>query len=207
MKILWLDVETTGLNKEKCDIIQIAGIVIINGEEKERFNFHCQPINWENIEPTSFEKTGMTFEKLREFQMPQELYIKFIELLDKYIDRYNKEDKFYLAGHNVQFDLEFLKNFFIKMGNNYFGSYFYYHTIDLMAFAIILHTAGLISLRNFKLGNIADYLTIQPNGNLHDAEADIDLTRKCFCKLVAKYINFGDIIQKQEENDVKEKKE
>ena len=53
MKLLWLDVETTGLNKEKCDIIQIAGIVVIDGEEKERFNFKCQPINWENIEPTS----------------------------------------------------------------------------------------------------------------------------------------------------------
>lgn len=190
MKILWLDVETTGLNKEKCDIIQVAGIVVIDGQEKERFNFHCQPVNWENIEPVSFEKTQMSIEKLKELPMPQELYTKFVELLNKYVDRYNKEDKFFLAGHNVQFDLEFLRNFFIKMGDNYFGSYFFYKTIDLMYFATILHTAGLINLSSWKLGDIANYLCIETSENLHNAEYDIDLTRKCFCKLAAKYIKF-----------------
>lgn len=192
MKLLWLDTETTGLNKEKCDIIQLAGIVIIDGEEKERFNFHCQPINWENIEPASFEKTKMTIEKLKEFPMPQELYLKLIELLNKYIDRYNKDDKFFIAGHNVQFDLEFLKNFFLKMGDKYFGSYFYYKTVDLMYFATILHTAGLIKLTSWKLGDIANYLQIEVDDNLHDALYDIDLTRKCFCKLFAKYIKFNE---------------
>ena len=188
MKILWIDTETTGLNREKCDIIQIAGIVIVDGEEKERFNFHCQPINWENIEPTSFEKTGMTLEKLKELPLPQEMYLKFKELLDKYIDRYNKDDKFFLAGHNTQFDLDFLRTFFQKMGDNYFGSYFFYKTVDLMALCTILHTAGLINLSSWKLEDIANYLCIEYDNNLHDAETDVDLTRKCFCKLVTKYI-------------------
>lgn len=187
MKIMWLDVETTGLNKEKCDIIQLSGIIVIDGEEKERFNFHCQPINYENIEPTSFEKTGMSIEKLKELPLPQEVYMQFIALLDKYIDKYNKDDKFFLAGQNVRFDLDFLKLFFEKMGNKYFGSYFYYHVIDLMYFAIILHTSGLINLNSFKLENIAKYLNIEYN-NLHDSMDDIDLTRKCFCKLFSNYI-------------------
>lgn len=193
MKLLWIDTETTGLNKEKCDIIQVSGIVIIDGIEKERFNLRCQPVNWENIEPVSFEKTGMSIEKLKELPMPQELYENLIKILDKYIDRYNKDDKFYLAGHNVQFDLEFLKNFFLKMGDKYFGSYFYYKTVDLMYFATLLHVAGLINLTSWKLSDIANYLQIQTDDNLHDAEYDIDLTRKCFCKLVAKYIKFEDI--------------
>lgn len=188
MKILWLDTETTGLNKEKCDIIQIAGIVIVDGKEKERFNFHCQPINWENIEPASFEKTGMTLEKLKELPLPQEIYLKFKELLDKYIDRYNKCDKFFLASHNTQFDLDFLKTFFEKMGDKYFGSYFFYKTIDLMALCTILHTMGLINLSSWKLKDIANYLCIEYDNNLHDAETDIDLARRCFCRLVAKYI-------------------
>lgn len=188
MKILWLDTETTGLNREKCDIIQIAGIVIIDGQEKERFNFSCQPVNWENIEPTSFEKTGMTLEKLKELPLPQEIYLKFKELLGKYIDRYNKDDKFFLAGHSTQFDLDFLKTFFEKMGDKYFGSYFFYKTIDLMALCTILHTAGLINLSSWKLGDIANYLCIEYDNNLHNAETDIDLTRKCFCRLISKYI-------------------
>lgn len=190
MKIMWLDTETTGLNREKCDIIQIAGIVVIDGEEKERFNLWCQPINWENIEPASFEKTGMTLEKLKELPLPQQTYLKFKEILDKYIDRYNKEDKFFLAGHNTQFDLDFLKLFFEKMGDKYFGSYFYYKIIDLMALSTILHTANLINLSSWKLEDIAKYLCIEYDNNLHNAETDIDLTRKCFCKLVSQYLKF-----------------
>lgn len=190
MKLLWLDTETTGLNKDKCDITQIAGIVIIDGEEKERFNFHCQPVNWENIEPVALEKTNMTVEKLKTFPMPQEVYTNFVAVLDKYIDKYNKEDKFYMAGHNVQFDFEFVRTLFKKMGSDYFGSYFFYKTVDLMAFSTILHTAGLINLTSWSLESIAKYLEVPFDSNLHDAAVDIDLTRKCFCKLAGKYIKF-----------------
>lgn len=190
MKIMWLDTETTGLNKEKCDIIQLSGIIVIDDEEKERFDFYCQPINFENIEPASFEKTKMTLEKLKELPSPQETYIKFKELLDKYINKYDKEDKFFIAGHNVQFDIDFLKLFFEKMGDKFFGSYFQYKPIDLMAFCTILHTAGLINLSSWKLENIANYLCIEYDNNLHNAKTDIDLTRKCFCKLFKDFIKF-----------------
>ena len=200
MKLLWIDTETTGLNKERCDIVQVAGIVIIDGVEKERFNFRCQPINYENIEPVAFEHNNLSIDILKTYPMPQVLYANLTKLLNKYIDRYNPQDKFFIAGHNVQFDVDFLRNFFIKMGDNFFGSYFYYRTVDLMYFATLLHTAGLINLTSWKLGDIANYLGIVPDGNLHDAEADIDLTRKCFCRLVAKYINFGYTLGTKESN-------
>lgn len=190
MKIMWLDTETTGLNKEKCDIIQLAGIIIIDGEEKERFNFHIQPVNYENIESEALMKTNITIEKLKTFELPQEVFQKFKNMLAKYIDKYNKDDKFYLAGHNVQFDLEFLKSFFNKQEDTFFGSWFYYHTIDLMAFANILHTAGLIYFPNKKLETIAQTLKIPVGGELHDAMIDIDITRRCFCRLAAKYLKF-----------------
>ena len=192
MKLLWLDTETTGLNKEKCDIIQVAGIIVINGEVEERFDFHCQPVNWENIEPVALEKTNMTTDKLKEFPLPQVVYKNLISVLDKYIDKYNQFDKFYLAGHNVQFDMEFLRMFFNKMGDKFFGSYFYYKTVDLMALCTILHTAGLIHLTSWKLDEIAKYLGVPTDENLHDASVDVDITRKCFCKLVSHYINFED---------------
>ena len=188
MKLLWLDTETTGLNKERCDIVQIAGIVVIDGKEQERFNLYAQPINWENIEPVAFEHNGLSIDILKTFPLPQEMYTNLIAILNKYIDPYDHDDKFYLAGHNVQFDLEFLKNFFTKMGNKYFGAYFYYHTVDLLALVTILHTAGLFNLSTFKLGDIAKYLDLEVQGELHHAEADIDLTRKCFCRLIAKYM-------------------
>ena len=190
MKLLWLDTETTGLNKDRCDIIQLAGIVIIDGEEKERFNFHCQPMNYETIEQEAMEKIGMTVEKLKTFPTSQETYKQFKALLTKYIDPYDKYDKFFIAGHNVKFDLEFIQSFFEKMGDKYCMSFFRYQTVDLMSLCTILLTAGLINPENLKLGTIAKYLGFEDNPNLHDASVDIDLTRKCFCKLVAKYIKF-----------------
>lgn len=192
MKLLWLDTETTGLNKEKCDIVQIAGIVVIDGEEKERFNLFAQPVNWENIEQDALETTGMTIEKLKTFPTPQETYSKFRKILDKYVDKFDKNDKFYIAGHNVQFDLDFCKLLFQKQGDKYFFSYFKHQTVDLMSLSTILHTAGLINVKSFKLEDIAELLEIESNKQLHDASVDIDITRKCFCKLVSKYINFGE---------------
>ena len=190
MKILWLDTETTGLNKEKCDIIQLSGIVVIDGEEKERFDFHCQPINYENIEQQALDITGMTIEKLKTFEMPQETYKKFKAILNKYIDQYDKNDKFFIAGHNVRFDVEFLQSFFDKMGDRYLFSYFRHQTIDLMYFCTILHTSGLIELENFKLETITKYLDIKFDKDLHNSFVDVDLTRKCFCKLFKDFIKF-----------------
>lgn len=190
MKLIWLDTETTGLNKERCDIIQIAGIIVIDGEEKERFNFHCQPINYETIEQEAMDKTGMTVEKLKTFPTPQETYKQFKDILCKYIDPYNKEDKFFVAGHNVKFDLEFIQSFFEKMGDKYCMSFFRHFTVDLMAFVTILHTAGLINVTSWKLEDVAKYLGIPDDPNLHDASVDIDLTRRCFCKLFNDYVKF-----------------
>lgn len=192
MKLLWLDTETTGLNKERCDIVQIAGIVVIDGEEKERFNLFSQPVNWENIEQGALETTGMTIEKLKTFPMPQETYANFKKILDKYINKYDKDDKFYIAGHNVQFDLDFCKLLFQKQGDKYFFSYFKHQTVDLMSLATILHTANLIYTKSFKLEDIAKCLNIECNKELHDASVDIDITRKCFCKLVSRFVRFDE---------------
>ncbi len=49
MKVLWFDVETTGLNAVKNDIITIAGIIDIDHVTKEKFYFKVQPRDWDNI--------------------------------------------------------------------------------------------------------------------------------------------------------------
>lgn len=92
----------------------------------------------------------------------------------------------------MQFDLDFCKLLFQKQGDKYFFSYFKHQTVDLMSLSTILHTAGLINVKSFKLEDIAELLEIESNKQLHDASVDIDITRKCFCKLVSKYINFGE---------------
>lgn len=198
MKILWIDTETTGLNVERCDIIQIAGIIVINGKEQERFNFRCQPTNYDTIEQQALDTCNLTVEQLHTLPTAQETYSKLKQVLDKYIDRYDKNDKFYLAGQNVEFDRQFLQSFFEKMGDKYFMSYVRHQTVDLIHLVTLLHSSGCINVANFKLETIANYLCIEYDKNLHNAEVDIDLTRRCYCKLAAAYIKFHDYQEKQD---------
>ena len=48
--LLFLDSETTGLDANKQDIIQLACIPIINGLEQNSFNEYCQPLDWSTIQ-------------------------------------------------------------------------------------------------------------------------------------------------------------
>lgn len=43
MKLLFFDLETTGVNPGKNGIHQISGEIVIDGVSKEQFDFHVQP--------------------------------------------------------------------------------------------------------------------------------------------------------------------
>lgn len=55
MKILYYDLETTGVKYWKNGIHQIAGMIEIDGEIVEAFNFNVQPHPKCIIEPRSLE--------------------------------------------------------------------------------------------------------------------------------------------------------
>ena len=109
MKVNHFDTETTGLDAVKNDIIQIAGIIEIDGEVMEEFHFKCQPHSYENISPQALKINGYTVEQLKTFEDPHVIHKKLVDIFSKYIDKYDREDKFYPAGQNIRFDMGFLK--------------------------------------------------------------------------------------------------
>lgn len=180
MKILYTDTETTGLDPKKHDIIQIAGIVEIDDIIKEEFNFTCQPFSYENIDQEALKVNGISVETLKTYPAPKETYRKLITIFNKYIDRYNKKDKFIPAGHNVSFDVDFLFNFFKKNGDNYCGSYLDYHKLDSVTMGMILKIYGKEKFDNLKLKTIADYYKLEIAA--HDALSDIRASREVIKK-------------------------
>ena len=64
-----------------------------------------------------------TREEVETFEDEEIIFQKFIAILDKYIDKYDKNDKFILAGYNINFDKEVLNRFFRRNKNNFFFSY------------------------------------------------------------------------------------
>lgn len=183
MKILYFDTETTGIDPKVNEITQFAAIVEVDGEVKEEVNFRCQPTNWEAIDPQAIETTGVSIDQLKTFEEPQFMMIKIRKLFDKYIDKYDKNDKFYPAGHNVSFDLEFLQSFWKKHADAYgTGSYQNWRSLDSRIFANFLMATGKISCPDVKLGTLCQLLGIEIQA--HDALSDIRATRELIKKMM-----------------------
>lgn len=175
MKMLWLDTETTGLSCIKNDIVTIAGIIEIDGEVKEEFYFKCQPRNWETISEEALKINGITKEELKTFEDPDVIYVKLCKIFGKYINKFDKKDKFIVCGHNVGFDVDFLFKFFEKSGDKYCGSWLDYHKLDMIPLLQILTIKGAIKLENLKLETASKHFGVDIEA--HDALSDIKATR------------------------------
>ena len=175
-KILWLDIETTGLNPEKHGVIQIAGIIEIDGKVVEEFDLHCQPFLDDQIDYGAIVKTGTDLLGLGSSMEAWAAFKKLLAIFDMKINKFEKTDKFIPAGYNVKFDIEFLDSFFRKNNNLYMRSYIGQPVIDVMSFAHYLAGFGRIDPESFKLADVCSYVGLEVS-DAHDAMADITATR------------------------------
>lgn len=174
MKRLYFDVETTGLDPQKQDIIQFACMVEIDGEIKEAMDITMQPFDYDAISPEALLVHGRSVEDLKTYQTPQQAYAEIVKLFGKYINKYDKSDKFQPAAYNAHFDMDFLKAFFAKNGNVYFGSYMTWRTIDPLQLLYFLDGMGEISLPDYKLETACKHFGIKIDA--HDALSDVTAT-------------------------------
>lgn len=181
-KIFWFDTETTGLDFRKHDMIQIAYLVEINKDIKEEGKFYVQPFNYDTIDKGSLAVNKLEIATIKTFPSPQEIHRKIKSIIEKYVDRYNKNDKFSPAGYNVRFDVDFLREFFFKNNDKYYGSLFDYHVLDVFPFVFTLEYAGKIKLENYKLETLCKFFEIPLNA--HDALEDVKATRLLYHKLL-----------------------
>lgn len=189
MKLLFFDLETTGTLVNKHGIHQISGMVVIDGEVKETFNLHVQPNPKALIEPTALEVGGVTEAQIKAYPPMGVIYNQFVEMLSKYVDRFNKKDKFFLVGYNnASFDNQFLRAWFIQNGDNYFGSWFWANSIDVMVMATPYLADRRADMENFKQGTVAKTLGIAiDDSKLHDALYDIEVCKAIYDKVCARY--------------------
>lgn len=182
---LVFDLETTGVNYWENGIHQISGMIVIDDEIKEEFNFKVQPHKNDIIKDEALKVGDVTREQIQNYKPFREVYNEFTLMLSKYVDRFNKKDKFHLIGYNnASFDNKFLREFFTKNNDNYFGSWFWSDSIDVMVLASNKLKNEREKLENFQLKTVAKYLGIAiDETKLHDAAYDILLTYRIY-KLV-----------------------
>ena len=184
-KIIFIDTETGGVNAEKSALIQLSGIIEVDGTEKEKFNFYIKPFENSEVNEKALEVQGRTLEELGTEKYIDEsiIYKKFLEIIDKYIDKYDKNDKFIVAGYNVKFDIDILKALFERNNNKFLFSYFNSSMLDPLYSVRLLQVAGMLPvLENNKLETWCKYFNIELKA--HDSLQDITATKKLIEKLV-----------------------
>ena len=97
-----VDIETTGLNPRREELLEIGAVKIVNGEVSEVFEKLVRPTR--SIPPKIRALTGITNEMVKEAPLPEDVLSEFKEFATGAV----------LAAHNAQFDLGFLQEKFEK---------------------------------------------------------------------------------------------
>jgi DNA polymerase-3 subunit epsilon len=185
MKLIFFDLETTGTNFWQHGIHQISGAIEIDGEVKESFNFKVAPNPNAKTEQGALDVGGVTIEQIKAYEPMKEVFVKFVDMLSKYVDRYDKKDKFFLVGYNnASFDNQFLRAWFKQNNDDYFGSWFWSSSIDVMVLATLKLMEQRSDMIDFKLKTVARQLGIEiDESKLHDANYDIEITRQIYYEI------------------------
>jgi len=190
IKVLFLDTETTGLDENKHGLIQIAGILDdSSGHTIDIFNVHIKPFKGDLLNKDALIKNNINKEDFynSEFLPPRIALKSIVSFLGQYVNRYDSSDKLILAGKNIQFDIRFLRKFFDKCDDNYYGSWFHYPYIELESEIAKYLLLKNILLPNYKIETICEYFDIDIEA--HDALEDIKATRKIYYKIMNEWIN------------------
>lgn len=155
--LAWVDTETTGLDADHNDILEIfIARVELDGQEKV-FHSRVQMARPENAHPKALEINGYTPEKWEGASSSLEVFSKIHELglLQDCI----------LAGHNVGFDAAFINATYKRLGIH---SRVDYHLFDTVTLALE-HLKPYI--KSVSLVHVCVALGI-PVDNAHTAQAD-----------------------------------
>lgn len=181
VKLFHIDVETTGVDHNKNAMVQLSGMIEIDGEVKEKLNLLVSPVKGDLVSQEALRVIGKTMDELRDYPSASDQYNLLIKTMEKYVDRYDKSDKFYFIGYNSRFDEAFVRRFFEKCGDVYFGSWFHWPAIDVTNLAAVHFMQNGGRPHNFKLMTVANALGIEVDeAKAHDAMYDIVITKKIY---------------------------
>ncbi len=180
MKLFYLDLETTGTNPGRHGVHQISGEIWIDGAQEERFDWHVRPNPKAQIEEEALKVAGVTRDQILAYPPMEEVRQELVGMLGRYVDRYDRKDKFMQVGYNnAAFDNDFFRGFFLQNGDQWYGSWFWSNVIDVMVLASVALAERRARMANFKLATVAKELGIEvTEAQLHGADYDIYLTRR-----------------------------
>lgn len=155
-KIALIDLETTGLDPAKHEIIEIACIILDSGDfsVKKTLEIKVKPENPEHGDPKAFEVNGYN-----SFDWQEAADLKFAMTELARITSYAT-----MLAYNVSFDYGFLKAAFDKTGVK---DTMNYQRLDLLTLAWF--QLPHLELKSWKLKSVAEHLGVPPEPTIHRA--------------------------------------
>lgn len=176
-QLAFIDIETTGLSSKKHEIVEIGCILARQAPQEgrgpvleiiETFDWKIRPERIQDADPVALRINGYNEEDWRDALSLEEALHTLAE----------KTRGMVAVGHNIDFDLGFLRSGFYRFGIPY---PFEIRKLDVIsiAFAVLYHQQR----RHFSLQSLCDELGIV-NSTPHRAESDIRATFEVYKKLL-----------------------
>lgn len=180
--LLWLDVETTGLNPEKNGIVSLACIADFDGQEVAKTSFYMNPVGRE-IEDGALKVNGFTREQIANYPHWNEIKGDFLAWLVQTFTR--AYIPMPVGGFNhVSFDCRFIREWFNQAGGSRLEEIFRVEErFDVML--LVKRSEAFAKLENRKLVTVANSMGVELGAQAHEAAADIRATRELFYKIEA----------------------
>jgi DNA polymerase-3 subunit epsilon len=174
--ICWIDLETSGIDSNKCCILQLAALMDIDGKIVDSLVLRMKPDEGDLIEDQALIVTGQTREQIDTYPSQREGYNHLIGFLDRFVNKYDRNDKLIFAAYNASFDDNFLRQFFTRNRNKFFGLYFWWPKFDVATLvALCIAFMGMSEMKDFKLATVCERFGVPIEA--HDALSDIMATR------------------------------
>lgn len=178
-KKLFLDVETTTLDEKNAQggiyslsyLYEVDNLLIGSG------NIFFNPSDELEIDKDVLkfmEENGIDWEAIYGYQDSASAFKEFLNLLEHHVSRFKTTDKMFLYGYNIKFDERFLREWFVRNGNQYYGAYFWNNSIDVMTLVGEMLAPYREKFPNFKLETVCALFDIEIKA--HGSESDIRAT-------------------------------
>ncbi|MEP7318648.1 MAG: 3'-5' exonuclease [Panacibacter sp.] len=178
-KILFIDTETGGLDPSKNSLLSLALVVWqefeIVGSKEILINDGLL-----NSTPQALKINGINLEEHKKNAFhPKEVLKEFDDFLNFH---FLSNEKITLAGHNINFDVNFLKYFLLENNYSYFKR-FSHRYVDTATILYYLYLSGKIKQKAISSQEAFDLFGISVEGR-HTALGDAIATAKLFTILL-----------------------
>ena len=188
-KYLVIDTETGGLDPQEHSLLSIAGVIWVPGEEpRKSFDFLVkEPLI--TVQPEALVVNGLDLSVLSEQGLTPKEGIAKIKgaLFDEFGDR-GVNGLVPLAGHNVGFDIAFLKRMYRLAGNDDYAGDFSHRSLDTSSILTFLMCGKHLPFDKPKSDFLFEFCGVQPKTELrHTALGDAWATAEALNVLIEKF--------------------